>query len=110
MSVLNKESAGVQIERQLRGVFILIVFLWLLGIIFVAKKVTMNDVYFVFSLISLWGFFEFVISITKAAERLEKAKSYSEFFEAFFSLLWILITQDLKNRISNILKKIIHRS
>jgi hypothetical protein len=45
----NKKTGGAQIERQLRGVFILIVFLWLLGIIFVSKRVTMTEVYFVFS-------------------------------------------------------------
>lgn len=102
---MSEESTGTKIEKQLRGIFILIVFLWLLSII-VAKKVTMNDVYSIFPLISLWGCFEFVINITKVAERLERAKTYREFFEALFSLLWILITQDLKNRIYSVLKKI----
>jgi len=105
MSYDEEKARGKTIEETLRGVFVTIVLLWVIGIIFISKTLTLNDIYFTLSLISLWGVFEFVIKIDKACKRLENAESLSEFISAFASLLWILITQDLKNKMSNFIKK-----
>ena len=102
----SKVTKGKTIEETLRGVFILIVSLKIIDVVFVSKTLTPNDILFAFQLISLWGVFEFVIKIDKACRRLENAENLSEFISAFGSLLWILITQDLKNKISNFIRKI----
>jgi len=101
----NNYSKSSQIKKQLREVFLIIVFFWLLSI-FVSKQITMNDVYVGFSLISLWSVFEFVIRISEAAEKLENAKTYPEFFSAFASLLWILLKEYIMNRIVDLLKRL----
>jgi len=99
------ETRREKFEKQLRGIIVLLFVLAFLNI-YTSKRFTMTEISVFISIFMLWGVFEWIIKVNRVLHRIENAKTFEEFLIAFFSLLALLIKQEIANRIENVISRI----